>query len=188
METHGDSAVKEAYSHKTDDELLRLTADERSLTDEAREVLRQELRSRQLEARIPQRAEVPPRTPQTARWLSTPASARRTAWWGAGAAFFASITTGFLAALSMAGISPYQWLKGSAFVDAFLFALLGIGIVKMYRSAAVAALLLYLLETAWKIDVAGPKLFSARQIFWVLFFVAAFSVGIVGTFAYRRVQ
>lgn len=71
----------------------------------------------------------------------------------------------------------------SALWDAFLFIIIGWGIYKMNRIAAVAGLLLYLLERAYMWSEYGPKN-PAMAIFITLMFINS----IRGIFAYHKMN
>jgi hypothetical protein len=108
-------------------------------------------------------------------------TARRVAKQGVWAALFVSIVTAVLAAVaafgsSLAGIQPI------AFSDAAMFAVLSIGIGKMSRVAATAALVLFLIEK--------PLMFRDGQrpggVFVAMFITFVFLNTVRATFRFRQ--
>ncbi len=104
--------------------------------------------------------------------LETARSASRQGMW---AAAIVAVLTALFAAFGVLGTNA------SAFFDAVLFAVIGIGIYRISRVAAVAGLLLFILERA--------VIFAqTRQTGGVvaIFILLAFGNGARGAFAYRR--
>jgi hypothetical protein len=112
--------------------------------------------------------------------ISTKEEARDIARWGSYAAFFIAASTTLLVILR-----KYAWLDYSAFLDAFLFLIIGIGIRKMSKIAAIGGLVLYLTEIAWKWENVGRTQFGAIQLFWSGIFVVAFVQSVRGALAYH---
>ncbi|HAK87589.1 MAG TPA: hypothetical protein DHV16_09260 [Nitrospiraceae bacterium] len=71
----------------------------------------------------------------------------------------------------------------SALLDAFLFIIIGWGIYKMNRIAAVAGLALYIIERLYMWSASGPKN-PAIAIFITLMFINS----IRGIFAYHKIK
>jgi hypothetical protein len=108
-------------------------------------------------------------------------SAKDVARWGYYAAFVVAALTALYSLLSLAG------LHHSALVDAVLFVIIGIGIRKMSRFAAIAGLLLYLSEVAWRFQYFGVKSLAPLTLLWTGVLIFCFVQGIRGTYAYRRI-
>lgn len=94
-----------------------------------------------------------------------------------GAAVCVSAVTALMAILSCVGVK-IPLIDAWSLVDAGLFALLALGIRKMWRSAATIALVLFVLER-----VAAGK---ANGLIVAAILTAFFISGVRGTFAYRR--
>jgi len=103
--------------------------------------------------------------------------AARGAMWGA---FFVAFITASVALLSGAGVSLFKGVGPAAWLDAVVFAALGVGIGKMSRTAAIGALVLYVLERFAMAPVGGlnPVMMIAMVI--------CFSHGVRGTWAFHR--
>ncbi len=114
--------------------------------------------------------------------VSTPDEAREAAKGGATAAWIvAVVTSGFAlyAALKEPVLNVTVW----SFLDAALFAVLGIGIWRLSRLAAIGALALYLVEQAFLWASVGPKN-PVMALLFIMFFVG----GIRGTISYHRLR
>ena len=72
-------------------------------------------------------------------------------------------------------------ITAASFVDVALFAAVAIGIWRLSRTAAVAGLVLYLVEQGYQFVSVGPKN-PIMAAFFILFLVHA----IRGTFSYHR--
>ncbi len=103
--------------------------------------------------------------------------AARPAMW---AAFYVAIVTGVLAFLAGCGLQMFQGVGPMAWVDAVIFAGLGIGIGKMSRVAAIGALLLYIAER-----IAMARSVGLNQAMMIAM-VACFAQGIRGTWAFHK--
>ena len=112
--------------------------------------------------------------------VSTPEQARSAANGGAIAACIIVVITSGLALYAILK-SPVLNVTAWSFVDAFLFAVVGIGIWKLSRVAAVAGLVLYLIEQVALWSSPGPKP-TVMAVLFILLFVHA----IRGTFSYHR--
>lgn len=116
--------------------------------------------------------------------ITDAASAKFAAKQGMGAAFFCAGSTVLFVLLAHQGMSLVQGIDETALVDAAVFAALGIGILRMSRVAAVAALALYIVEriVMWtRVSSAGGLSIPMMAVI-VLCFVSS----IRGTFAYQR--
>jgi len=104
--------------------------------------------------------------------LETARSASRQGMW---AAVIVAVLTAIVAAFGFLGADA------SAFIDAVLFGLIAFGIYRVSRVAAVAGLLLFVLERVMMFA-------QTRQTggFVSLFLLLAFVHGVRGAFAYRR--
>jgi hypothetical protein len=112
------------------------------------------------------------------------ASAKFAAKQGMGAAFFCAGSTVLFVFLARQGMSLIQGIDQTALLDAAVFAALGILILRMSRVAAVAALVLYIVEriALWvKLSSIG-----AASIPMMIVIMLCFVSSIRGTFAYQR--
>jgi hypothetical protein len=107
-------------------------------------------------------------------------SARQVTRQGMWAAFFVAIVTGAAAFLAGSGIPLIKGVGQTAWVDAVVFAALGIGIARMSRLAAAGALLLYIAERIWMAPSVGltPVITIAM--------ISAFVQGVRGTWAFHK--
>ena len=96
----------------------------------------------------------------------------------------ALITTAFASWALYSGGSVAGFIDPWAYVDAVLFGGIAFGIYKESRAAAVAGLLLYLVEKAFQIASTGELQGAVVTVLFVLFFVS----GIRGTFALHRLR
>jgi hypothetical protein len=116
--------------------------------------------------------------------ITDAASAKFAAKQGMGAAFFCAGTTVLFVFLAHQGMSLAQGIDQTALIDAAVFAALGILIFRMSRVAAVAALVLYIVERiAFWIKLSSM---SAASVPMMLVIVLCFVSSIRGTFAYQR--
>lgn len=115
-------------------------------------------------------------------------TAKQAAQQGVWAAAFVAIITAILAmaSVSLGGSLPQGMPKIDAwsFWDAGIFVAIAWGIHKMSRFAAVAGLVLYIVEQI-VMRTSNPSL-SGSGLFLVVFFVLAFINAVRGTFAYHR--
>lgn len=107
-------------------------------------------------------------------------SARQVARQAMWAAFFVAIVTGAAAFLAGSGIQMINGVGPTAWVDAVVFAALGIGIARMSRLAAAGALLLYIAERIWMAPAVGlsPVMTIAM--------ISAFVQGVRGAWAFHK--
>jgi hypothetical protein len=107
-------------------------------------------------------------------------SARKVARQAMWAAFFVAIVTGAAALLAGSGVAALKSVGPTAWLDAVIFAALGIGIGKMSRAAAVGALLLYIVERIAMAPAVGisPVITIAMA--------SCFAQGVRGTWAFHR--
>ena len=103
--------------------------------------------------------------------------ARRAAGEAAGAAFCVAGVTALIAVLSQFQLR-IPLMDIWSLLDAVLFAFLGIGIRRMWRSAATIALLLFIIER-----IAAGK---ANGLIVAAILTAFFISGVRGTFAYHK--
>lgn len=94
--------------------------------------------------------------------------------WAAG--FVATIT-------SLMAFSGAMGFDQSAFVDAFLFVIIGFGIYRFSRTAAIAGLGLYIVERIYAWSTVGVKNAAIAAIL-ILMFVNS----IRGTFSYHKIM
>jgi hypothetical protein len=122
---------------------------------------------------------------QSEAWLwpavDTPEQAVRAARRGMWAAVLVAGVTALAAGLALSGGEPVAGVDGSAFVDAVLFGVIGWGIRRLSRVAAVAGLVLYLLERAYMWAEGGDT-----NIAFAIILSFCFVTGIRGTFAHHR--
>jgi hypothetical protein len=116
--------------------------------------------------------------------ITDAASAKFAAKQGMGAAFFCAGSTVLFVFLARQGMALVQGVDESALVDAAVFAALGILILRMSRVAAVAALVLYIVEriVMW-VKMSGV---GGASIPMMIVIVLCFVSSIRGTFAYQR--
>ncbi len=98
------------------------------------------------------------------------------------AAFIVAIVTGAFSFLARAGSFVLNGVGPNAWLDAVIFAVLGVGIACMSRVAAVGALLLYLVERIAMVHASGLNPLST------LAFLFCFAQGIRGTFAFQALK
>ncbi len=96
-------------------------------------------------------------------------------------AFIAAITA-LGSVLSIVYQKPIFGLDGWGLVDAILFGVASWRIRKLSRGWAIAGLVLYLLEVAYKLLSSSPSAIGVLAVVFILTFIAA----IRGTFAYHR--
>lgn len=108
-------------------------------------------------------------------------SARKAAHQGMWGAFLVAIITAGVAVLAGLGFQLVNGVGSLAWIDAAVFAFLGLGIKNMNRAAAVGALVLYLIEQVALSQHIG---FNPAMIAMVVCFVQ----GARGTFAFHRYQ
>ena len=102
----------------------------------------------------------------------------------AGAAFIVAALTAIVAVIAMTSGTAIVGINGWALVDAVAFAVLGIFLRRFSRTAALIALVLYILErVAMMADSPSPAGIPLAIIF-VLFFLG----GVRGAFAYHRLN
>jgi hypothetical protein len=107
-------------------------------------------------------------------------SARNVARQGMWGAFVVAIVTGAASFLSGAGVPPFKGIGSTAWLDALIFAALGVGIGKMSRAAAIGALALYIVERIAMTPVAVLSPVTMAAI------VACFVQGVRGTWAFHK--
>jgi hypothetical protein len=107
-------------------------------------------------------------------------SARKVARQAMWAAFFVAIVTGAASFLSGSGVTVVKGVGPTAWLDAVIFAALGVGIGKMSRTAAVGALLLYIVERIAMAPVAG------LNPVMMIGMVSCFVQGVRGTWAFHK--
>jgi hypothetical protein len=107
-------------------------------------------------------------------------SARKAARAASWAAFFVAFVTGVVAFLASAGMALFKGVGPAAWLDAVVFATLGVGIWRMSRIAAVVALVLYIVERIVMVPVVGlnPVMMIAM--------VTCFAQGVRGTWAFHK--
>lgn len=117
-------------------------------------------------------------------------AAKQTAYQGRAAAILvAVITTAFiLISIALGGSlgATMPQVDAWAFWDVGLFVAIAIGIHKLSRVAAVAGLLLYIVEQI-AMRAANPSM-SGAGVVVAVFLILAFVNGVRGTFAYHRLR
>jgi len=111
--------------------------------------------------------------------ITDEASAKRAARLGAGFCIFSAIMTLIL------GVFRYGYVKidddvAGAYIFAFIFLILGIGIYRMWRSAAVIATAMYCIDKIYEFIQTDGKHFL--RLLLILIFINA----VRGTFLYNR--
>jgi hypothetical protein len=96
--------------------------------------------------------------------------------WGA---FLVAIITAAVAVLAGSGVTLINGIGPLAWIDAAVFAFLGLGIKNMNRAAAVGALVLYVVEQVALFHSTG---FNPMMIAMIL----SFAQGVRGTFAFHN--
>ena len=111
--------------------------------------------------------------------------AQSTSRYGMWAAGFVAVVTAIVATIALVSGSAIAGIDAWAYLDAVLFAAITFGIYKLSRVAAVAGLVLYVLESLYAMaQLAGPRSGIVLRIIITLAFVHA----VRGTFAYRRLS
>jgi hypothetical protein len=172
----------------TDEELLRVAANQKSLVPVAHAALVAELRKRGKELVVP--VLTAEGATDSGRWwwpvISDAKSAAKVATYGTTAAFAYAALTGILAVISIFKplSKPLDYMEPNSIVDAFIFAFLGFMIQrKTSRVAAGATVVMYLLEVIY----AGIKgRLSAGGIPLEVIILWALISGVRGTFAYHE--
>lgn len=111
-------------------------------------------------------------------------SARTAAKQGMWASFGCAGATALVSFLSGSGMPLIEGVGPNAWVDAALFAILGMGIGRMSRAAAVGGLVLYIVERVAMSRTAGFVVGFSPLMFVAI--CACFIHGVRGTFAFRR--
>lgn len=114
--------------------------------------------------------------------VSTVEDARKAAHQGMYAAFFVGGVTTIIAALVASGTMTFP--VQVSFIDGAIFLILGFGILRLWRSAAVIGLVLYIAETLYKWSSGGAPKGAILSV--VITF--AFITSVRGTFAYHALQ
>lgn len=107
-------------------------------------------------------------------------TSRETSLQGVWASAWIAGVTAFLALLSTVGVKLMDFDLG-ALIDAVLFMIIGWGIFKLSRTAALAGLCLYLLERIYMWATIGPKNPIIAIIISLMFINS-----VRGTFAFHR--
>lgn len=105
--------------------------------------------------------------------------------YGFGSAAFVASVTAVVALLAIYLRKPIFGIDGFGLFDAVLFAIIGFGVYRKSRVAAVAGLVLYIVERFYML-ASGSATGTAgvSTVFVALYFVH----GVRGTFAYRRLS
>lgn len=106
--------------------------------------------------------------------MTTPAAAMQGVW----ASAFICAVTGLATAFGLGDLNEY------ALIDVALFAAIGIGIWKHSRTAAVAGLVLYVLERVVQMAEGVP----AGALVVAFVFVLCYANAVRGTFAWHRMK
>jgi uncharacterized membrane protein YfhO len=110
-------------------------------------------------------------------------SARKACKSAAVGAFIVAGLTAIVAAISLGGSTIIAGINGWAFLDAGIFALLGLFVWRCSRVAAVITLAMFILERVMMMAQNGIAGFPVALI--LLYY---FIVGVRGAFAYHRMQ
>lgn len=97
------------------------------------------------------------------------------------AAIFVTVVTSIVVALSFAGINMFK-IGPSALIDAAIFAAIAVGIKRRSRFAAVAGLVLYIIERIYMFQHNG----NTGGIIMGIAFTLLFLNAVRGTYAYHR--
>jgi len=109
-------------------------------------------------------------------------SASRYGVWAAG---IVAAITAIVATIALVSGSAFAGIDAWSYLDAVLFAAITFGIYKLSRFAAVAGLVLYVLESLYAMaQLAGPRSGIVLRIILTLAFINA----VRGTFAYHRLS
>lgn len=108
-------------------------------------------------------------------------SARKVARQATWAAFFVAIVTGAASFLAGSGMPVLNGVGPTAWLDAVIFAGLGIGIGKMSRAAAAGALMLYVAER-----IAMARVQGGSSPVMMITIVSCFAQGVRGTWAFHK--
>ncbi|MDP9268517.1 MAG: hypothetical protein M3P27_09380 [Acidobacteriota bacterium] len=111
-------------------------------------------------------------------------SAKKACRTAAGAAFFIAGLTAIVAGIALAGTTVIPGISGWALVDAAIFLVLGIFLRRFSRTAAVIALVLFILERISMMTQDTSPASLPLGIFLTLMFIT----GVRGAFAYRRLS
>ena len=111
-------------------------------------------------------------------------SAKKACHAAAVGAFFVAAITGLVAAIAMASSTPIAGIDGSAFVDAAIFAVLGFFLRRCSRTAAVIALVLFIIERIFMMAQGGAPAGLIVAIILIVYFIG----GVRGAFTYHRLM
>lgn len=124
------------------------------------------------------------------RWLWPPiddvSDSIKVARSGSAAAFLCAIVTGALTWFSTKGHSLIEGLSALAYIDAVIFLIVGFGILKMSRIAALAGLGIYIWGKYDLWQTMGPSAFRAPYL--IILFTIYFINSVRGTFAYHSMK
>jgi hypothetical protein len=116
--------------------------------------------------------------------VDTLEEAKEAARQGVWAAGFVAVITGAVAVYAALTNSEVMGIDAWAFVDAVVFAGIGVGIYRMWRVAAVGGLLLYVAERAYMMMQTQ----SARGVILGVILTLAFINAVRGTMAHHRLS
>src|SRR5947207_822438 len=102
---------------------------------------------------------------------------------GAGCAFFVAGATGLITVLELSGVHIIPGWNVLNFIDAAIFLVLGIFMMRFSRLAALGALILYVGGQILIMKQTGPR-FNLLAIFFTLYFLSA----VRGTFAFHEMK
>ena len=112
--------------------------------------------------------------------VSTRSAAKKAAGQGTGAAVLVAVVTAAFATYSLVqSSSVLGFVDAWAYLDAFLFAAIAFGIHKESRIAAVAGLVLFVIEKVYQVHVTGTLQGGVLAVILVVLFLS----GIRGVFA-----
>ncbi len=119
--------------------------------------------------------------------IATLSDAQKVGRQGTWAACFVAGLTALVAVAALSGILPPGFpISGWALVDAALFGVIAWGIYRMSRVAAVAGLVVYILERIYMQSALGAK--AGAGIVVTILIILAFINAVRGTFAYHRMK
>lgn len=108
--------------------------------------------------------------------------AKKASLQGVWACLFIAVITAILAAFAAAGY-PVNGFSSDAFIDALFFLIIGFGIKKQSRTAAVSGLALYIIELIYN-GLTSTN--GVKNSIIAIIFVMAFITTVRGTFAYHK--
>jgi hypothetical protein len=116
--------------------------------------------------------------------INDTASAKKAAMQGCWSSLIIAVITGAIAIAAHYGYAFILGIDIYALIDAALFLIIAVGIWKMSRVAAIAGLILFIIERGLSIAEGG----GTSNVIILIFFLLMFINGIRGTFKYHQLQ